>query len=257
MGRGCGWPAAAMAVLLQKAAVLVWPERHIANCSSPNWQKVPGLRTLRQSNIWPVSIKGVMLGGLADSRRLLPLSLWKRRLLGTVVVGAFPLSGGLTLPEPASGQASETLPEVTVTAPRPAPKPPRRAAPARAAPAAARPAPKPPAAPAPAPAALPAFQVVAPTPLTGIGFDRSKVPAMVQTIPPRTSRGSIRPTWLRRSRSAFRASALTMSKATNSPRTCAIADFPPRRCRARRRGLLSTCKVSASTKPLAIPSTGT
>src|SRR4029453_9212275 len=65
---------------------------------------------------------------------------------------------------------------------RPAPKPPRRAAPARAAPAAARPA-TPPAAPAPAPAALPAFQVVAPTPLTGIGFDRSKVPAMVQTLP--------------------------------------------------------------------------
>ena len=87
------------------------------------------------------------------------------------------------MPEPAWGQASETLPEVTVTAPRPAPKPPRRAAPARTAPAAARPA-TPPAAPAPAPAAaLPAFQVVAPTPLTGIGFDRSKVPAMVQTLP--------------------------------------------------------------------------
>src|SRR4029453_2017589 len=99
--------------------------------------------------------RGVMLGASAHSR----LSVWKRRLLGTVVFGAFPLSGGLTLPEPAWGQASETLPEVTVTAPRPAPKPPRRAAPARAAPAAARPA-TPPAAPAPAPAALPAFQVV-------------------------------------------------------------------------------------------------
>jgi opacity protein-like surface antigen len=31
--------------------------------------------------------------------------------------------------------------------------------------------------------ALPAFQVVAPTSLPGIGFDRSKVPAMVQTLP--------------------------------------------------------------------------
>jgi hypothetical protein len=30
---------------------------------------------------------------------------------------------------------------------------------------------------------LPAFQVVAPTPITGLGFDRSKVPAMVQTLP--------------------------------------------------------------------------
>ena len=124
-----------------------------------------------------------MLGALADSRRVLPLSLWKRRLLGTVVVGAFPLAGGLTLPEPAWGQASATLPEVTVTAPRPAPKPASRATPARAAPAAARPARAPPETPAPTPAALPAYQLVAPTPLTGIGFDRSKVPAMVQTLP--------------------------------------------------------------------------
>ncbi|HET9244589.1 MAG TPA: TonB-dependent receptor [Xanthobacteraceae bacterium] len=30
---------------------------------------------------------------------------------------------------------------------------------------------------------MPAFQVVAPTPITGLGFDRSKVPAMVQTLP--------------------------------------------------------------------------
>jgi hypothetical protein len=143
---------------IAKAAGSVWPESHIAKCSNPIWKKVLGLRKLSS----PVFCRGrgVMLGASADSR----LSVWKRRLLGTVLLGAFPLSGGLTLPEPAWGQASETLPEVTVTAPRPAPKPPRRAAPARTAPAAARPA-TPPAALAPAPAAaLPAFQVVAPTP---------------------------------------------------------------------------------------------
>ncbi len=72
------------------------------------------------------------------------------------------------------------MPEVTVTAPKPAPKPAQR--PARTSAGAARPAP---ATPAPAPAAsapLP-FQVIAPTPITGLGFDRSKVPAMVQTLP--------------------------------------------------------------------------
>src|SRR5205807_244862 len=37
-----------------------------------------------------------------------------------------------------------------------------------------------PAAPAPQ---IPAFQVVATTPVTGLGFDRDKVPAMVQTLP--------------------------------------------------------------------------
>lgn len=83
------------------------------------------------------------------------------------------------MPEAAWAQATATLPEVTVTAPRPAPSPPRRpaTAPRRAAPA-------PPQSPAPAPAvtALPAFQVVAPTPVTGIGIDRNKVPAMVQTL---------------------------------------------------------------------------
>src|SRR5262249_8829283 len=42
-----------------------------------------------------------------------------------------------------------------------------------------------PAAPEPAPAvtAPSPFQFVAPTPITGLGIDRSKVPAMVQTLP--------------------------------------------------------------------------
>ena len=104
----------------------------------------------------------------------------QRPLLQTFVIGA------LMLPEAAWGQVAETLPEVTVTAPRPAPV--RRATPAtaptRTAPSrrVSAPAPSPPSSPAPAPQ-LPAFQAVAPTPVTGLGIDRDKVPAMVQTLP--------------------------------------------------------------------------
>jgi len=44
------------------------------------------------------------------------------------------------------------------------------------------PAPSRPSSPAPAPQ-IPAFQAIATTPLTGLGIDRDKVPAMVQTLP--------------------------------------------------------------------------
>src|SRR5262249_29809482 len=120
------------------------------------------------------------------------LGIWKRRLLGAVALGALPLPGGLTSPGPAWGQISETLPEVTVSAPRPKPRPPRRAEPAprRAAPSAPAPwAPggraSAPAAPAPAPAltAPSPFTFGPPTPIPGLGIDRSKVPAMVQPLP--------------------------------------------------------------------------
>src|SRR5262245_37119554 len=115
------------------------------------------------------------------------LGVWKRRLLGAVALGALPLPGGLTLPGPAWGQVSETLPEVTVSAPRPAHRPPRRPEPAprRAAPSAPATREPAPAAPEPAPAvtAPSPFQFVAPTPITGLGIDRNKVPAMVQTLP--------------------------------------------------------------------------
>jgi iron complex outermembrane receptor protein len=94
-------------------------------------------------------------------------------------LGALILPGAAMLPEAAWGQVAATLPEVTVVAPRPAPSPPRRQAPA-----ARRAAASPSVAPAttPVPSALPAFQVIATTPVTGIGFDRSKVPAMAQTV---------------------------------------------------------------------------
>src|SRR5262247_354966 len=112
------------------------------------------------------------------------LAAAKRRLLGAVALSSLPLPGWLTSPGPAWSQVSETLPEVTVTAPRPAHRPPRRPTPAprRAAPSALeRPEPTP--APVAAVSAPSPFQFVAPTPITGLGIDRSKVPAMVQTLP--------------------------------------------------------------------------
>src|SRR5262245_50862949 len=125
---------------------------------------------------------GVMSGAFCKRRR--SLSRWKRRLLGAVALGALLLAGGLASPEPTWAQVSETLPEVTVSAPRTTHRAPRRPEPTarRAARATSsetsEPAPEP--APTPAASALPAFQVVAPTPITGLGFDRNKVPSMVQ-----------------------------------------------------------------------------
>src|SRR5215813_5237696 len=112
------------------------------------------------------------------------LAAGKRRLLRAAALGALASSGALTGVDPVWGQISETLPEVTVSAPRPKPRPPRRAEPA-----ARRAAPSAPERPEPAPAPVPSvsapspFQFVAPTPITGLGIDRNKVPAMVQTLP--------------------------------------------------------------------------
>src|SRR5437868_5070676 len=120
-----------------------------------------------------------MRGAGARSRRASRLAAAKRRLLQAAMLGA--LSGALIRADAAWGQISETLPEVTVTAPRPAPRQPRPPRPVKPAP---RPAASPaPAAPEPTPApavTTPSpFQFVAPTPITDLGIDRSKVPAMV------------------------------------------------------------------------------
>lgn len=121
-------------------------------------------------------MRGAGGSGCDPARR----SAVRRRLLQTVAVGVLLLPAALALRQPALGQAAATLPEVTVTPPRPPSAPPRR--PTRA----ARPAPAREAARAPAPTPVrestPALQVVATTPVPGIGFDRSKVPAMVQTL---------------------------------------------------------------------------
>src|SRR5215470_11258191 len=112
-----------------------------------------------------------MLGALGANRSPSRLHVLKRWLFGAVAFGALPV---LTSPGPAWGQVSETLPEVTVTAPRETkPKPARRTAPAPARPAAARPVTRPappPAAPAAAVTTPSPFQFVAPTPITGLGI---------------------------------------------------------------------------------------
>src|SRR5262249_12849319 len=144
------------------------------------------------------------------------------------------------------------LPEVTVSAPRPVPRPPRRPAPA---PRRAAPSPPETSGPAPAPAvsALPAFQVVAPTPITGLGFHRSQAPAMVQTLPAedfsRVYSPNVVETFVQRIPGVTTNNVQGNEFATDLRYR--------RRCRARRRGSPSTCKVSASMRPLAIPSTGT
>jgi iron complex outermembrane receptor protein len=105
--------------------------------------------------------------------------------LQAATLGALASSCALIRADAAWGQISETLPEVTVTAPRPAPRRPQTPRPVKPTPRrAASPAP---AAPEPAPATAVTtpspFQFVAPTPITGLGIDRNKVPAMVQTLP--------------------------------------------------------------------------
>ena len=131
-------------------------------------------------NLWGNSLVGVMrgAGGCGASR----LATAKRRLLQAAAVGALTLPGAFTSPDVASAQVATTLPEVTVTAPRPPPvrRAARAVAPSRAGRSVRVSAPTP----SPAPAAeISAFQAVATTPITGLGVDRDKVPAMVQTLP--------------------------------------------------------------------------
>src|SRR6516162_4189331 len=127
---------------------------------------------------------GAMRGAGECGRVASRLAAAKWRLLQAAAVSALASSGALTGVDAAWGQVSETLPEVTVTAPRPAPRPPRRTEPAPRRPAPSRseaPAPaRAVSAPAPAPAVTTPspFQFVAPTPITGLGIDRNKVPAM-------------------------------------------------------------------------------
>src|SRR6516225_7094715 len=139
------------------------------------------------------------------------LAAAKRRLLRAAALGALASSGALTGMDAARGQVAATLPEVTVAAPRPAPvrraapaaKPARAARPARV----AAPAPSPASAPTPA-SQIPAFQVVATTPVTGPGSARDRAPPLLQPLPAEASSRAYPPTWSRRSCSAFPASPL-------------------------------------------------
>src|SRR5262249_16138589 len=164
------------------AACSVCPCGHIAKCS--RWELAKRHETSSRrmfQNLREFGGRCHAWGGgmqwrcVAACRRETPLVAGRRAWRAGIV-------WRLDRSDAAWGQISETLPEVTVSAPRPVPRPPRRPAPA---PRRAAPSPPETSGPAPAPAvsALPAFQVVAPTPITGLGFDRSKVPAMVQTLP--------------------------------------------------------------------------
>src|SRR5262245_22506866 len=125
-----------------------------------------------------------MRGAGGYGRDVSRLAAAKRRLLRAAALGALASSGALIGMDAAWGQISETLPEVRVSAPRPAPRPPRRPEPApRRAASSAPERPEPAPAPVPSVSAPSPFQFVAPTPITGLGIDRSKVPAMVQTLP--------------------------------------------------------------------------
>lgn len=159
------------------------PRGHIAKCSRSELAKRHETRSWRMfQNLEGNSPVGAMRGAGGCGRGASRLATAKRRLLQVAAVCAVTLPGAVTSPDVASGQVATTLPEVTVTAPRPPPV--RRAARAVTPTPAARPVRVlPPTSPPPAAAQIPAFQVVATTPITGLGFDRDKVPAMVQTLP--------------------------------------------------------------------------
>jgi outer membrane receptor protein involved in Fe transport len=171
----------------------------------------------------------------------------KRRLLEAAAVGA------LMLPGAAWGQAAATLPEVTVTAPRPAPTPPRRVArgttkPAQTPPAGAAP---------PATTALPAFQVIAPAPITGLGFDRNKVPAMVQTVTSEDFSRVYSPNVVETLQQRIPGVITNNVQGNEFATDLRYRGFSASPVQGTPQGSPSICKACASTRPLATPSTGT
>ena len=90
-----------------------------------------------------------------------------------------------------------------------------------------------------------------------LGFDRDKVPAMVQSLTAddfaRTHSPNVTDTLLQR------VPGVTPDRRPGQRRSriSAIAALRPRRCRARRKGSPSTWAASASTRRSATPSTGT
>src|SRR5215510_9002495 len=113
------------------AACGLCPCGHIAKCSryelakrheTHGWRMFQNLGEIRRS----VPCVGAGGYGRGASR----LAAAKRRLLRAAALGALASSGALTGVDAAWGQVSETLPEVTVSAPRPVPRPPRRPTPA-------------------------------------------------------------------------------------------------------------------------------
>jgi iron complex outermembrane recepter protein len=131
------------------------------------------------------------MGTAAHNVRALGVSAFMARQRRLLQAGA--ALSALMLPAVASGQTATTLDEVVVRGPKPAPAPRPaerpRAKPAdtpstersTTAPAASTQAPRRAVA-SGAPVSTPALSVVATTPITGVGFNRDKIPAMVQTL---------------------------------------------------------------------------
>ena len=189
-----------------------------------------------------------MCGAGRESR----LRAGKRRLLEAAAFGALILPGVTMLPGAGWGQVAATLPEVTVTAPASSPPTVRRArAPAEFC---ARVTTGSCGADADPVRALPAFQVVATTPVTGLGFDRNKVPALVQTLSADDFTGPIRRACSKRCHSAFPASSPPTSRATTSCRL-RYRGFQASPVTGMPQGLAVYRTASASTRLSATPST--
>src|SRR5207302_5468558 len=116
----------------------------------------------------------VMRGAASDQRR--GCGAGRRRAQATVAAGlGLAVLAVLPWPDVAWGQASTTLDEVVVQGAPAAPRRPSVTPDRSSATTSARSAPT-------TPQPLSALSVVATTPATGIGFDRSKVPSLVQTL---------------------------------------------------------------------------
>src|SRR5262245_29270078 len=110
------------------AACSVCPCGHIAKCSRYELAKRHETRSLRMfQNLGEIRRSVPCVGRGGDGRDASRLAAAKRRLLRAAALGALASSGALTGVDAAWGQVSETLPEVTVSAPRPVPRPPRGA----------------------------------------------------------------------------------------------------------------------------------
>src|SRR5262244_1892206 len=95
------------------------PAATLPNVPDGNWQNVMRPGACGCSRIWGNLPVGAMRGAGGCGRDASRLAAAKRRLLRAAALGALASSGALTGVDAAWGQISETLPEVTVSAPRP------------------------------------------------------------------------------------------------------------------------------------------
>ena len=99
------------------------------------------------------------------------------------------------------------------------------------------------------------FRSLALTPITGLGFDRNKVPAMVQTVVPGDFSRVYSPNVVETLKSAFPGVITNDVQGNEFTTDLRYRGFSASLCRARRRAF--AVKACASTRPSATPSTGT